>query len=265
MTQQRQITDRDMEGQDPIEADILAMVRGFLESFNRQNIDAVMAAMTENCVWESAFPLPDGTRYEGQDAVRSYLREVFGSGPTAVSEPEEMLPAGDRCIVRLTRRWTDDEGKPRHFRGMGVFRFRDGKIAEYLVYHKRNRPESIQDATAETLGAVQRFCELFNRHDLDAVMAMMTDDCLMEGLTPYPDGARYEGKATVRARWEEVFQTYPDLLYESEDMFAIGDRCTLRWVAQLTGKDGNRERYRGVDIFRVRDGKIAEKLVYTKR
>ena len=80
-----------------------------------------------------------------------------------------------------------------------------------------------------------------------------------------PDGARYEGKATVRARWEEVFQTYPDLLYESEDMFAIGDRCTLRWVAQRTGKDGNRERYRGVDIFRVRDGKIAEKLVYTKR
>ena len=115
-----------------------------------------------------------------------------------------MLPAGDRCIVRLTRRWTDDEGKPQHFRGMGVFRFRDGKIAEYLVYHKRNRPVRVQDTEAETLGAVQRFCELFNRHDLDAVMDIMADDCVMDGLTPYPDGARYEGKGAVRARWEEV-------------------------------------------------------------
>ena len=76
---------------------------------------------------------------------------------------------------------------------------------------------------------------------------------------------RYQGKATVRARWEEVFHNYPDLLYESEEMFAVGGRCILRWVAHRTGKDGEQERYRGVDIFRVRDGKIAEKLVYTKR
>ena len=267
MTQNNRVGDREKEGQDLIQTqtEILADVRRFLEYFNRQDIDAVMAAMTENCVWESAFPLPDGTLYEGQDAVRSYSREVFRSGPNAVSESQEMIATADRCVVLLTRRWTDDSGKPQHFRGMGVFRFRGGKIAEYLVYHKRNRPVTIQNATAETLGVVQSFCEVVNRHDIDAVMAAMTDDCLMETLTLYPDGVRYEGKTAVRARWEEVFHSYPDLRYESEEMFAAEDRCILRWVGHRTGQDGNRERYRGVDIFRVRHGKIAEKLVYAKR
>ena len=203
MTQDRRVTHRVVEGQDPAQAEILAAVSWFLESFNRQDLDAVMAAMTEDCVWESAFPLPDGTRYEGQDAVRSYLREVFRSGPNSVSEPQEMIVAGDRCVVRLTRRWTDGDGRSQHFQGMGAFRLRDGKIAEYLVYHKRNRPATTRDAAAETRKAVQNFCELFNRHDLGAVMEIMTDDCLMDGLSPYPGGTRYEGKAAVRARWEQ--------------------------------------------------------------
>ncbi|MFQ6028836.1 MAG: nuclear transport factor 2 family protein [Dehalococcoidia bacterium] len=265
MTQQGQGTDRPAKDQEAPTDVTLPAVRRFLEAFNQQDIGAVMDMMTDDCVWESAFPLPDGTRYAGQDAVRTYLQQVFRASPDAVSEPEEMIAAGDRCIVRLVRRWTDAEDNPQHFRGMGAFRLRDGKVSEYLVYHKRDRPARTQDAAAETLAAVQSFCELFNRHDLDAVMAIMADDCLMEGLTPFPEGARYEGKATIRNRWEEVFQAYPDLRYESEEMLAVGDRCILRWVARRTSPDGAAEHYRGVDLFRVRDGKIAEKLVYTKR
>ena len=265
MTQQERVPDNAVVSQDTFTAETLATVTRVLESFNRHDLDAVMAAMTDDCVWESAFPLPDGTPYEGQAAVRSYLQEVFRSRSDAVSEPEEMFAAGDRCTVRLVRRWTGEDGRPQHFRGMGVFRVRDGKVAEYLVYHKRNRPFEMDAVAAVTLAAAQSFCELFNRHDLDAVMAVMTNDCLVEGLTPYPNGARYEGKAEVRARWEEVFSAYPDLRYETEEMFAVGDRCVLRWMGNRTDNDGKVERYRGVDILRVRDGKIAEKLVYTKR
>ena len=124
----------------------------------------------------------------------------------------------------------------------------------------------IQEAlTTATIAAVERFCEAFNKHDLDTVMAAITDDCVLEGLTPYPDGARYEGKAAVRARWKEVFSAYPDLGYETEEIFAVGDRCVFRWVGHRTDKDGQPEHHRGVDILLVRNGKVAEKLVYTKR
>lgn len=124
----------------------------------------------------------------------------------------------------------------------------------------------IQEALiTATVAAVERFCEAFNRHDLEAVMATMTDDCVLEGLTPYPDGAHYEGHDAVRARWEAVFSAYPDLWYETEEIFAVEDRCIFRWVGHRTDKYGNAEQYRGVDILRVRNGKVAEKLVYTKR
>ena len=123
----------------------------------------------------------------------------------------------------------------------------------------------IQEAlTTATIAAVQRWGEAFNRHDLDTAMLAMTDDCVLETVHPYPDGARYEGQAAVRARFEEVFSSYPDLWYETEEIFGLGDRCILRSVGHRTDKDGKPEHYRGADIFRVRDGKVAEKLFYTK-
>jgi ketosteroid isomerase-like protein len=118
-------------------------------------------------------------------------------------------------------------------------------------------------ATASTLAAVTRFNEAFNRQDVDAVMAAMTDDCVFEDTSPSPDGARYEGQAAVRAYWEKFFKANPDARFEAEDLFAGGDRCAVRWIYRKM-RDGRPWHLRGVDVFRVRDGKVAEKLAYVK-
>lgn len=64
-----------------------------------------------------------------------------------------------------------------------------------------------------TLGVVTRFNEAFNRHDVDGVMAAMTDDCVFENTNPVPDGKRYHGQTEVRAFWEAFFQSSPDALF----------------------------------------------------
>ena len=114
-----------------------------------------------------------------------------------------------------------------------------------------------------TLEVVRLFNEAFNRHDVDAVMAGMTDDCVFENTNPAPDGKRYHGHAEVRVFWEAFFQSSPDAVFEAEDVFAAGDRCVVRWVYRKT-KNGQPWHLRGVDLFRVRDGKVAEKLAYVK-
>jgi ketosteroid isomerase-like protein len=114
-----------------------------------------------------------------------------------------------------------------------------------------------------TLEVVRLFNEAFNRHDVDGVMAGMTDDCVFENTNPAPDGKRYHGHAEVRAFWEAFFQSSPDAVFEAEDVFAAGDRCVVRWVYRKT-KNGQPWHLRGVDLFRVRDGKVAEKLAYVK-
>ena len=118
---------------------------------------------------------------------------------------------------------------------------------------------NLDATTTATLQAIERFDAAFARHDVDAVMAAMTEDCVFENTSPTPDGARYEGQAAVRSFWEEFFRNSPQAVFTAEDTFAAGDRCTVRWV--YNWGDGH---VRGVDVFRVRDGKVAEKLAYVK-
>jgi ketosteroid isomerase-like protein len=120
------------------------------------------------------------------------------------------------------------------------------------------------EVTAATIAAVEHFNVVFNNHDVDGVMAAMTDDVVFESTGPQPDGARFEGQAAVREVWEGFFASSPNAHFECEDMFAAGDRCTVRWLYRWVDADGKDGHIRGVDVFRVRDGKVAEKLAYVK-
>ncbi len=118
--------------------------------------------------------------------------------------------------------------------------------------------------TATTTDTIERFNDALNRHDVDAVMALMTEDCVFENTSPQPDGERYEGQSAVRAFWEQMLRASPKARFETEELFAHGDRCTARWCYFYSGVDGTSGHIRGVDVFRVRDGKVAEKLAYVK-
>ena len=119
------------------------------------------------------------------------------------------------------------------------------------------------DPASSTVAAVERFNEAFNRHDVDGVMDCMTDDCVFENTRPAPDGTRLEGAEVVRRYWEEFFARSPDARFETEEVFAAGDRCVVRWRYRWV-REGKAGHVRGVDLFRVRDGKISEKLSYVK-
>jgi ketosteroid isomerase-like protein len=117
--------------------------------------------------------------------------------------------------------------------------------------------------SGQTLETVERFNAAFNRHDVDAIMYCMTQDCVFENTRPAPDGTRLVGQAAVRRFWEEFFARSPQARFDTEDLFAAGDRCVVRWVYHWV-RDGKAGHVRGVDVFRVRDGQVAEKCSYVK-
>ncbi|HEU4689769.1 MAG TPA: nuclear transport factor 2 family protein [Vicinamibacterales bacterium] len=114
-----------------------------------------------------------------------------------------------------------------------------------------------------TDAVVERFNDAFNRHDVDAIMDCMTADCVFENTRPAPDGTRLVGSAAVRAYWNEFFARSPQARFETEELFVAGDRCVVRWTYRWI-RDGKAGHVRGVDVFRVRDGKVAEKFSYVK-
>ena len=115
--------------------------------------------------------------------------------------------------------------------------------------------------TRATLDVIDRFNDAFNRHDVDGVMALMTDTCVFESTFPAPDGERYEGQTAVRAFWERFFASAPRALFEAEEIFGAGDRAVVRWIFRWDDQGGH---VRGVDVMKVRDGKVAEKFAYVK-
>jgi ketosteroid isomerase-like protein len=67
----------------------------------------------------------------------------------------------------------------------------------------------------------------------------------------------------VRAVWEQFFSSTPTARFEEEDIVGAGDRCVVRW--RYTWRDDDEQRHiRGVDVLKVRDGKVAEKFAYVK-
>jgi ketosteroid isomerase-like protein len=128
---------------------------------------------------------------------------------------------------------------------------------------KPTQVATTDEESAKTLAAVERFNAAFNLHDVDDIMACMTADCVFEDTRPAPDGARLVGDTAVRAHWEEFFARSPQARFDVEELFAAGDRCVVRWTYHWV-RDGKAGHVRGVDVFRVRDGQVAEKCSYVK-
>ncbi len=113
------------------------------------------------------------------------------------------------------------------------------------------------------VAVVERFNEAINRHDVEAALAEMTDDCLFENTRPVPDGERIVGRDAQRAFWTSFFERSPNAHFTTEEIVAAGDRVIVRWRYDWIRND-TAGHVRGIDLFRIRDGKIAEKLSYVK-
>ena len=116
--------------------------------------------------------------------------------------------------------------------------------------------------TEETL---QAFADAWNRHDVDALMSFMTEDCVFEASAGSElCGTRYVGFDAVRAGFAEVWAIFPDARWGDARHFVAGDRGVSEWTFTGTRTDGTRVEVHGCDLFTFRDGKIALKNSYRK-
>jgi ketosteroid isomerase-like protein len=116
----------------------------------------------------------------------------------------------------------------------------------------------VQETRMDSLEVVRAFGAAWAAHDLEASLAMLTDDCVFDATGPAPDGTRHVGLQAIRGAWQAIFDDTASR-FEEEETFAAGDRVVQTW--RYSWDSGH---VRGVDLFRVHDGKVAEKFSYVK-
>jgi ketosteroid isomerase-like protein len=106
----------------------------------------------------------------------------------------------------------------------------------------------------------------WDNHDLDGVMELFHDDVLFENWT----GGRAKGKENLRKAWAAWFENHGGFRFTEEETFIDAEqqkalyRWQLDWPSLEKGFEGRPEKRRGVDVLHFRDGKIIQKLTYSK-
>ena len=112
---------------------------------------------------------------------------------------------------------------------------------------------------------VTRFNTVWNGHDLDGILAMMTDDVVFEasfGKDPW--GVRVVEQTAVREFLEDMFRRIPDVRWDEIRHFACPELTVVEWLTTGTPRGGTRYEVQGCDVLALRNGKISAKRSYRK-
>jgi ketosteroid isomerase-like protein len=233
------------------------VVRRFIAAFQSKDAAEIHDLVAPDCVMEAMQPAPDGLRVEGYEANVAFWQAMV-TDPNGSFEVEDVVISGDRA----TNRWRYHfGGEGTSVRGVTLIRVRAGKIAEALAYAKTPAVADLGQASPTTSEVIRRFNEAFQQHDPTALPELIAEDCVIENVSPAPNGARHVGREACLTLWRRIATTAENE-FEVEEVVVTGERAMIRW--RLRWGDDESQSVRGVNLMRVRSGQIVEALGYIK-
>ena len=107
----------------------VALLKAFLDAFNRHDLDAIMDYFADECVfYMPRGASPRGERYVGKADVRAGLAKRFIGIPDVHYGEDQHWVCGDVGISEWTLTGTSMSGEHLEVRGIDLLEFADGKI-----------------------------------------------------------------------------------------------------------------------------------------
>lgn len=120
------------------DASTMALLDRFADAWNRHDVDALMACMAPDCVFEGAAGAEvSGARHVGPTAVRGAYAAIFQTYPDARWNRPRHFVAGDRAVSEWTFTGTTKDGTRVEVNGCDIFTLAGGKIALKNSYRKQ--------------------------------------------------------------------------------------------------------------------------------
>jgi uncharacterized protein (TIGR02246 family) len=108
---------------------------------------------------------------------------------------------------------------------------------------------------AAVLNLIERYNAAWNAQDVDAIDELHDRDIVFHNHTA---DERAEGGEAVREHITQIFRNNPTLRFTTRSLYAGDDFAVCEWTASTGSKEWD-----GVDVFPLRNGKIARKDVYS--
>jgi ketosteroid isomerase-like protein len=116
-----------------------------------------------------------------------------------------------------------------------------------------------------TVATLAAFSDAWNRHDVEALMSFMHDDCVFETAAGSEAcGARHVGRDAVRKAFAAAWANVADAQWRNGRHVVHGDFGISQWTFTGTAADGSRIETDGVDVFTFKDGRILVKNAFRK-
>ena len=118
----------------------------------------------------------------------------------------------------------------------------------------------------EIMNAMVEWEKHWNAHDINRVMDLFHEEIVFE----HWHGAGVRGKDNLYRAWAPWFNDHGGFRFITEDLFVdekaqkVLYRWQLDWPSLEKGFEGRPEKRRGVDVIQFLDGKIIQKLTYSK-
>ncbi|HVU77113.1 MAG TPA: nuclear transport factor 2 family protein [Gaiellaceae bacterium] len=130
---------------------------------------------------------------------------------------------------------------------------------------------STREDTHPLRAVIDRYNDAWNRHDVDAIVALHAPAMVFENHTA---GERVEG-AGVRAHVAGIFEAWPDLRFRTRRLYVRDDLVVQEWTASATHSrplhrgdlvappTGRLLEWEGLDVIPFEDGLVLRKDVYS--
>ncbi|WP_417586328.1 nuclear transport factor 2 family protein [Pararhodobacter oceanensis] len=107
------------------------------DAFNANDVDAVMAYIDDNIVFDhAAGPEAYGVRFEGAETVRGVFKGLFDKVENVHWKTLDCRIAGDKAYCEYLRTATHKDGTKEEYQSIDIMTFKDGKMVYKDTYYK---------------------------------------------------------------------------------------------------------------------------------